>query len=355
MRTFLGVPILLRGVAYGNLYLTEKDGAEDFTEEDEELTQLLAAQAAVAIENARLYESLDAVAAPARVAERDRQRARRRELELEPLLGLIARRLRELVDAKAGADHAPGRRRAPHRRRRGRGELRQSSGWSSRFRGSKAGRVLERGRSERVDSISKIRRSTRGGATARHATRRSTSHWSHAAAAIGVIDRPRPAWRRRPVHRRRPATRREARGAGGGRGRPLRARQPRCASGASSPAQELERTPARTRAPRRDRPGAHVDPARAEAVEQARRRAAARAVASVRELVVSTLQDVRRPRRRAAPVGARRLRPRGRGRAARRDDPRADRNAGRRRGAARARSVCPRRSRRRSTGSCRRP
>ena len=37
MRTFLGVPILLRDVAYGNLYLTEKDGAEDFTQDDEEL------------------------------------------------------------------------------------------------------------------------------------------------------------------------------------------------------------------------------------------------------------------------------------------------------------------------------
>ena len=50
-------PILLRGVAYGNLYLTEKAGGEEFTEQDEELVQLLAAQAAVAIENARLYES----------------------------------------------------------------------------------------------------------------------------------------------------------------------------------------------------------------------------------------------------------------------------------------------------------
>ena len=48
---------MLRGVAYGNLYLTEKAGGEDFTDEDEELAQLLAAQAAVAIENARLYES----------------------------------------------------------------------------------------------------------------------------------------------------------------------------------------------------------------------------------------------------------------------------------------------------------
>jgi len=55
MHTFLGVPIVLRGVAYGNLYLTEKDGG-DFTDEDEELVTLLAAQAAVAVENARLYE-----------------------------------------------------------------------------------------------------------------------------------------------------------------------------------------------------------------------------------------------------------------------------------------------------------
>ena len=57
MRTFLGIPILLRGVAYGNLYLTEKAGGAQFTDEDEELVTLLAAQAAVAIENARLYES----------------------------------------------------------------------------------------------------------------------------------------------------------------------------------------------------------------------------------------------------------------------------------------------------------
>ena len=52
MTTFLGVPILLRGVAYGNLYLTEK--RTGFTEVDELKLSLLASQAAVAIENARL-------------------------------------------------------------------------------------------------------------------------------------------------------------------------------------------------------------------------------------------------------------------------------------------------------------
>src|ERR671929_536255 len=55
MRSFLGVPILLRGVAYGNLYLTEKEGGEDFDEDDQELVTLLAAQAAVRSEERRLY------------------------------------------------------------------------------------------------------------------------------------------------------------------------------------------------------------------------------------------------------------------------------------------------------------
>ena len=58
MQTFLGVPVLLRGTVYGNLYLTEKEDDADFTEEDEEVAITLAAQAAVAIENARLYESV---------------------------------------------------------------------------------------------------------------------------------------------------------------------------------------------------------------------------------------------------------------------------------------------------------
>ena len=57
MRTFLGTPIMLHGVAYGNLYLTEKAGGVDFDDEDVELVTVLASQAAVAIENARLYEA----------------------------------------------------------------------------------------------------------------------------------------------------------------------------------------------------------------------------------------------------------------------------------------------------------
>ena len=65
MTTFLGVPVLIRGEAWGNLYLTEKDDGP-FTEADEEATVLLAAWAGIAIENARLY---------------DRERVRAEELE----------------------------------------------------------------------------------------------------------------------------------------------------------------------------------------------------------------------------------------------------------------------------------
>ena len=55
MDSFLGVPIEIRGTVFGNLYLSESDKGE-FSEEDEELTRSLAATAAVAIDNARLYE-----------------------------------------------------------------------------------------------------------------------------------------------------------------------------------------------------------------------------------------------------------------------------------------------------------
>jgi signal transduction histidine kinase len=58
MRSFLGVPIQFKGKFIGNLYLTQKRGAEEFSKEDEKLAVTLAAQAAVAIENAGLYDEL---------------------------------------------------------------------------------------------------------------------------------------------------------------------------------------------------------------------------------------------------------------------------------------------------------
>jgi signal transduction histidine kinase len=56
MKTFLGVPIRIRGEVYGNLYLTEKAGGGQFDTEDEAVVIALAAAAGVAIENARLYD-----------------------------------------------------------------------------------------------------------------------------------------------------------------------------------------------------------------------------------------------------------------------------------------------------------
>jgi signal transduction histidine kinase len=61
MRSFLGTPILWRGTALGNLYLTEKQGVAEFTSEDEQAVATLAAQAAIAIENARLYAQAERV------------------------------------------------------------------------------------------------------------------------------------------------------------------------------------------------------------------------------------------------------------------------------------------------------
>jgi signal transduction histidine kinase len=152
MQTFLGVPVLLRGMAYGNLYLTEKAGGADFTREDEEIVQLLAGQAAVAIENARLYES----------ATRWSQQleslievgaALARETELPSLLDLVARRLRELIGARLVLIALPTED----------GTLRVESadgedaaefvGMRLDRESSKSGHVLDRGRSERLDSL----------------------------------------------------------------------------------------------------------------------------------------------------------------------------------------------------------
>ena len=61
MHSFLGTPILWRGKALGNLYLTEKSGGAEFSAEDEGAVTTLAAQAAIAIENARLYAQAERV------------------------------------------------------------------------------------------------------------------------------------------------------------------------------------------------------------------------------------------------------------------------------------------------------
>jgi len=152
MSAFLGVPVMLRGVAYGNLYLTEKEGGEDFTEEDQELTMLLAGQAAVAIENARLYES-STLWSRQLESLNEVGNALATEMDLDRLLDLVARRLRELIDARLVTVLLPsGRDRLRFAAVAGEGgdEL---VGQTLSSADSKSGRVLGRRRSERVDSV----------------------------------------------------------------------------------------------------------------------------------------------------------------------------------------------------------
>ena len=151
MRGFLGVPIVLRGRAYGNLYLTEKAHGP-FTDEDQELVETLASQAAVAIENARLYE--DATNWSAQLeALNEVGTALAGEIELPRLLKLISRRLRGLIGARVVTIALP----TPY------GTLRVEAadgddaddilGLQLERAGSKSGVVLERRRAERVDSL----------------------------------------------------------------------------------------------------------------------------------------------------------------------------------------------------------
>ena len=152
MRSFLGVPAMLRGIAYGNLYLTEKQGGVEFDSEDEDLVGLLAAQAAVAIENARLFqasrrwsEQLEALnevgSAPAT------------EIELPRLLDLTARRLRDLIDARLIAIALPGSDGTLTIEAADGERAEEILGLQLERAGSKSGRVLERRRGERVDCL----------------------------------------------------------------------------------------------------------------------------------------------------------------------------------------------------------
>jgi signal transduction histidine kinase len=106
MHSFLGVPILIRGEAFGNLYLTEKaDGP--FDESDEEALVVLADWAAIAIENARLYRGVAARrdelerAVSALETTSSIARAVGGETDLERILELLVKRGRALVQARA--------------------------------------------------------------------------------------------------------------------------------------------------------------------------------------------------------------------------------------------------------------
>jgi signal transduction histidine kinase len=150
MRSFLGVPIFVRDVVYGDLYLAEKEVGQ-FTAEDEEIVTLLAAQTAITIERVRIHEA---------VVHWVRQLEALNELTLDVLeerdvsrlLNLVARRVRELIGARRVLIWVP----APS------GGLRvvaaDGDGVANLVGykvppGSKGARVLARGKSERIDSL----------------------------------------------------------------------------------------------------------------------------------------------------------------------------------------------------------
>jgi signal transduction histidine kinase len=158
MGSFLGCPILIRGQAWGNLYLTGKQGAPEFGEDDEEAAVLLAQLAASAIENARLFETserrreeLERVVRSLE-ASRDITHAIGGDTDLDEVLALIAKRGRALVEAQSllimlreGNELVVAA---------GAGNTTDPSGRRMPISASTSGQVLERGVPERVADVS---------------------------------------------------------------------------------------------------------------------------------------------------------------------------------------------------------
>jgi signal transduction histidine kinase len=106
MTNFLGVPVLVRGRAWGNLYLTEKK-AGDFNEADEQTAMILAEWTAIAVENARLFRSAQMrgeemeQAVHRLEATTEIARAVGGETDLERILEIVVKRGRALVKARS--------------------------------------------------------------------------------------------------------------------------------------------------------------------------------------------------------------------------------------------------------------
>jgi signal transduction histidine kinase len=107
MHSFLGVPVTIRGEGWGNLYLTEKANGEQFDDADEAAVIVLADWAAIAIENARLYTSLEARSSELERAVRGFEatsaiaQALGTETSLDRVLELVVKRARALVEARS--------------------------------------------------------------------------------------------------------------------------------------------------------------------------------------------------------------------------------------------------------------
>jgi signal transduction histidine kinase len=100
MRSFLGVPVRVRDEVYGNLYLTEKKGGEEFTADDELVVQALAAAAGIAVQNAHLFEES---------MRRQRRLEAAGEITTELLTGSTTERVLQVVAQRAmELSHADG-------------------------------------------------------------------------------------------------------------------------------------------------------------------------------------------------------------------------------------------------------
>ena len=106
MRSFLGVPVRVRGQVFGNLYLTDKRGAEGFSTADERIVTALAAAAGVAIDNARLYER-SVLRERWQAAVADMHGAVLEGADAGEVLQIGTTRAAELVNARAGVVALP--------------------------------------------------------------------------------------------------------------------------------------------------------------------------------------------------------------------------------------------------------
>jgi signal transduction histidine kinase len=106
MTNFLGVPVMIRGRAWGNLYLTEK-GSGNFDEADEQSAMILAEWTAISVENARLYRSVQSRgnemerAVHRLEATTEIARAVGGETDLDRILEIVVKRGRALVEARS--------------------------------------------------------------------------------------------------------------------------------------------------------------------------------------------------------------------------------------------------------------
>jgi signal transduction histidine kinase len=156
MESFLGVPVLIRGEAWGNLYLTEKEGGE-FDQSDEDAAVVLARWTSIAVDNARLFERTEQQRRELERAVRGLEATQTialvvgTDMDLERILELIVKRGRALVGARSVVILL----REGHELvlTASAGHTRRPQGERIPVAGSTSGEVMVRGVAERVSDV----------------------------------------------------------------------------------------------------------------------------------------------------------------------------------------------------------